>query len=139
LPCEVSNLAGQKIFLKVLDLLHKILYNKTVATKTCKQIRAPIWVRISLSIDPEVWRKFKAKAEEMGEKNMSSLVESLMVCYTYETCEECPSYQDLPEEEKAKVKGKAGIVGKWEMREEEAERQTKISPSFARGKLKHKR
>ena len=110
-----------------------------MATKHCKRIKAPTWVRISLSIDPEVWRKFKAKAEEIGEKNMSSLVESLMVCYTYDTCEECPAYQELPEEEKAQIKGKAGIVGKWEMREEEAERQTKISPSFARGKLKHKR
>ena len=88
-----------------------------MARVTCNRIKTPTWVRISLSVDPEVWRKFKAKAEEKGEKNISSLVESLMVCYTYDTCEECPSYQELPQEEKAKVRGKIG-VGKWITSEE---------------------
>ena len=83
-----------------------------MATMSCNRIRTPTWVRISLSVDPEVWRKFRTKAEEKGEKNISSLVESLMVCYTYDTCEECPSYQELPAEEKTSVEGKVG-VGKW--------------------------
>jgi len=89
-----------------------------VARVTCNRIKTPTWVRISLSVDPEVWRKFKAKAEEKGEKNMSDLVESMMVCYTYDSCKECPSYQDLPDEEKAKVRGKVG-VGKWDVAESE--------------------
>jgi len=83
-----------------------------MARITCNRIKTPTWVRIGLSVDPEVWRKFKAKAEEEGEKNISALVQSLMVCYTYDTCEECPSYQELPEQEKAEVTGKVG-VGKW--------------------------
>ena len=88
-----------------------------MARVSCKRIKTPTWVRISLSVDPDVWRRFKAKAKENGEKNLSALVESLMVCYTYDNCEQCPSYQELPAEEKAKVKGKVG-VGKWETNED---------------------
>jgi len=50
--------------------------------------------------------------EKEGETNLSAIIEGFIDCGIRDTCEGCPAYEELPEEEKAKIKGKAG-VGKW--------------------------
>ena len=54
---------------------------------------------------------------ELGETSLSSFTESLYECVLRDDCGDCPTYEDLPEEEKAKITGKVG-VGKWITNEE---------------------
>jgi len=50
--------------------------------------------------------------EREGETNLSAVIQGFIDCGIRDTCEGCPSYEELPEDEKEEVKGKAG-VGKW--------------------------
>ena len=49
---------------------------------------------------------------KVGETSLSAFTESLYECVLRDSCEGCPVYENLPEEEKAKITGKVG-VGKW--------------------------
>ena len=68
----------------------------------------------TLTIDPEVLVKVKEFMRSIGEDNLSAFTEGLYLCVMRDTCEGCPAYDELPEEEKAKVTGKGAGVGKWE-------------------------
>ena len=50
--------------------------------------------------------------ESEGETNLSAAIQGFIDCGRRKTCEDCPFYEELPEDEKEEVKGKAG-VGKW--------------------------
>ena len=50
--------------------------------------------------------------EREGETNLSAAIQGFIDCGIRDTCEDCPFYEELPEDEKDEVKGKAG-VGKW--------------------------
>ena len=67
---------------------------------------------LSITIDRHVLDAFKRWMEKEGETNLSALIEGFIDCGIRDTCEGCPAYDELAEEEKAKIKGKAG-VGKW--------------------------
>jgi hypothetical protein len=67
---------------------------------------------LSITIDPHVLDALKRWMEKEGETNLSAAIEGFIDCGVRDTCEGCPAYEKLLEEEKAKVKGKAG-VGKW--------------------------
>ena len=67
---------------------------------------------LSVTIDPHVLDALKKWMEREGETNISAVIEGFVDCGTRDTCEGCPAYEELPEEETEQVKGKAG-VGKW--------------------------
>ena len=47
-----------------------------------------------------------------GDTNLSSVIEGFIDCGIRDTCDGCPHYGEMPEEEKAQFKDKVG-VGKW--------------------------
>jgi hypothetical protein len=63
---------------------------------------------VNITLDPHIIEKARKFMAEIGETSFSSLVEGLIDCVVRETCEGCPAYEDLPESEKAKIKGKVG-------------------------------
>ena len=73
--------------------------------------------QINLTIDPDVLARVRDLMGELGETSLSSFTESLYECVLRDDCGDCPAYEDLPEEEKAKITGKVG-VGKWITNEE---------------------
>lgn len=71
---------------------------------------------LSITIDPHLLDDLKRWMEKEGETNLSAVIEGFIDCGIRDTCEGCPAYEELPEAEKAKITGKAG-VGKWETHE----------------------
>lgn len=67
---------------------------------------------LSITIDSKVLDALKKWMKREGETNISVVVEGFIDCGVRDDCEGCEYYKDLPDEEKAKVKGKTG-VGKW--------------------------
>lgn len=67
---------------------------------------------MTLTIDPDVLKKVKDFMASIGENNLSAFTEELYLCVMRDTCEGCPTYENLPEEEKTNIRGKVG-VGKW--------------------------
>ena len=61
-------------------------------------------------MDPQVFKRFRIRAKEMGQSNLSGLVESLMVCYCHETCADCPELKYVDNVDRAKTICKAGIL-----------------------------
>lgn len=66
----------------------------------------------SITIDPHLFAALKEWMKKEGETNMSAAIEGFIDCGIRETCEGCPNYDDLPEDDKKEVNGKAK-VGKW--------------------------
>ena len=80
----------------------------------CEKKRAKRHRRtMSITIDPHVLDALKRWMEKEGETNLSAVIESFIECGVRDTCQGCPDYEELPDEEKAKITGKAGI-NKWE-------------------------
>ena len=69
-------------------------------------------VQINLTIDPDVLNKIRDLMGELGETSLSNFTEGLYECVLRDSCNGCPSYEELPDDQKAKVTGKVG-VGKW--------------------------
>lgn len=69
-------------------------------------------VQINLTIDPAILGRIRDLMKEMEETSLSNFTEGLYDCVLRDDCEGCSAYDDLPDEEKAKIKGKAG-AGKW--------------------------
>lgn len=69
-------------------------------------------VQINLTIDSDVLKKVRNFMKQNEETSLSSFTEGLYECVLREDCEGCPAYDDLEEEEKTEITGKAG-VGKW--------------------------
>lgn len=67
---------------------------------------------LSITIDRHALDGLKKWMIKEGESNISAVIQGFIECGIRDTCEGCPYYEDLPEDEKGKVKGKAG-VGKW--------------------------
>jgi hypothetical protein len=67
---------------------------------------------LSITIDPHVLEALKKWMAREGETNLSSVIEGFIDCGVRDSCEGCPSYEELPDKEKATVGEKAG-VGKW--------------------------
>ena len=67
---------------------------------------------LSITVDSKVLDSLKEWMKREKETNISAAVEGFIDCGTRDTCEGCEYYEELSSEEKAKVKGKAG-VGKW--------------------------
>lgn len=82
-------------------------------TVKCKRIR-PKRQRptLSITIDPHVLEGLKNWMEREKETNLSATIQGFIECGIRDTCEGCPYYEGLPEDEKEQVKGKAS-VGKW--------------------------
>lgn len=75
-------------------------------------------IQVNLTIDPAVLNKIRDFMGELGETSLSNFTEGLYECVLRDSCEGCPTYDDLPEEEKAQITGKVG-VGKWTKAESE--------------------
>ncbi len=67
---------------------------------------------LSITIDPHILDGLKKWMKREGETNLSAAIQGFIDCGIRDTCENCPFYEELPEDEKDEVKGKAG-VGKW--------------------------
>ena len=67
---------------------------------------------LSITIDPHVLDGLKKWMEREKETNFSAVIQGFIECGIRDTCEGCPYYEDLPENEREEIKGKAG-VGKW--------------------------
>ena len=67
---------------------------------------------LSITIDPHILDGLKKWMEREGETNLSAAIQGFIDCGIRDTCEDCPFYEELSEDEKDEVKGKAG-VGKW--------------------------
>ena len=76
--------------------------------------------QINLTIAPDVLSKIRELMAEVGETSLSAFTESLYECVLRDSCEGCPAYENLPEDEKVKITGKVG-VGKWITNEEESQ------------------
>ena len=76
-------------------------------------------VQINLTIDPDVLNKIRDLMGALGETSLSNFTEGLYECVLRDSCNGCPTYEELPDEEKAKVTGKVG-VGKWITSEEDS-------------------
>jgi hypothetical protein len=70
-------------------------------------------VSLSITIDPHILEALKKWMEREDETNLSSVIEGFIDCGVRDTCEGCPSYEELPQKKKVTVGKKAG-VGKWE-------------------------
>ncbi len=68
---------------------------------------------LSITIDPHVLDALKQWMEKEGERNLSAVIEGFIDCGIRDTCDGCPDYEELPQEEKDKISRKVG-VGKWE-------------------------
>ena len=66
----------------------------------------------SLTLDPHIVASLKKRMKRQGETNFSSFVEGILDCFTRNTCEGCPGYENLSDKEKTQITGKVG-VGKW--------------------------
>lgn len=73
---------------------------------------------ISLTLDPHVVASLKDEMRRLDEKNFSNFVEGIFECFLRESCEGCPTYEELTDEEKVKITGKVG-AGKWITEERE--------------------
>ncbi len=67
---------------------------------------------LSITVDPHVLEGLKSWMAKEGETNISAVVQGFVECGIRDSCEGCKFYDELPEDEKEEVKGKAG-VGKW--------------------------
>jgi len=72
---------------------------------------------VSLTLDPHIVAFLKGEMERLGERNFSNFVEGIFECFLRDSCEGCPTYEALPNEEKDKITGKIG-AGKWITQEE---------------------
>ena len=74
-------------------------------------------VQINLTIAPDALVKVRDLMAELGETSLSNFTEGLYECVVRDDCGGCPAFENLPDDEKAKVNGKVG-VGKWITNEE---------------------
>lgn len=65
--------------------------------------------QINLTIDPDLLRKVRELMKQLGEPSLSNFTEGLYDCVLRDECEGCPAYDELPQKEKAKIKGKVGV------------------------------
>ena len=69
-------------------------------------------ITLSITVDPHILESLKKWMAREGETNLSSVIEGFVDCGIRDSCEGCPSYEELPDDEKKTVGEKAG-VGKW--------------------------
>ena len=65
--------------------------------------------QVNITLDPHIIEKARDFMAEIGETSFSNFVEGLIDCAARETCEGCPSYEELPDEKKAAITGKVGV------------------------------
>ena len=65
--------------------------------------------QINLTIDPDVLRRVRDLMSELGETSLSNFTEGLYECVLRDDCEGCLAYEELPDDEKRKIKGKIGV------------------------------
>ncbi len=68
---------------------------------------------LSITIDHHVLSSLKKWMVKEGEQNTSAVIEGFIDCGIRDTCDGCPNYDDLPQDEKDGISGKLK-VGKWE-------------------------
>jgi hypothetical protein len=85
-----------------------------MTTRECvsRVVPRPRRATIAINLNEEIIRKLKEEMHRLGEDNFSRFVEGIFECFLRDTCDGCPAYEDLPQEEKTKITGKVG-VGKW--------------------------
>ena len=66
-------------------------------------------VQINLTSDPDVLHKVRDLMNELGETSLSNFTEGLYECVLRDDCEGCLAYEELPDDEKRKIKGKIGV------------------------------
>lgn len=66
-------------------------------------------VQINLTIDPDVLHKVRDLMNELGETSLSNFTEGLYECVLRDTCDGCSAYEELPDDEKRRIKGKIGV------------------------------
>jgi len=90
-----------------------------MATIACTVRKRPKRHRtvVSLTLDPHILASLKNEMVRLGETNFSNFVEGIFECFLRESCDGCPAYEELPEDEKTKVTGKVG-AGKWTTNED---------------------
>jgi len=80
----------------------------------CERDRVKRYRRtLSITIDPDVLKALQQWMAKRGARNLSAVIEGFIDCGVRDTCEGCPAYEELPQNEKKKISGKVG-VGKWE-------------------------
>ena len=67
---------------------------------------------LSITIDPDVLGALRQWMEKEEEHNLSAVIEGFIECGIRDTCDGCPDYVELPQEEREKITRKVG-VGKW--------------------------
>ncbi len=65
-------------------------------------------LQVNITLDPHIIEKARVYMAKIGETSMSSFIEGLIDCAVRDTCDGCPNYEEMPEEEQAKVTGKRG-------------------------------
>lgn len=84
-----------------------------MATAICKRkLPRRHRVQVNLTLDPHILEDARKLMAEIGEVSLSNFVEGLIECVLRDSCEGCSAYDDLPDEEKARISGKVG-AGKW--------------------------
>ena len=68
---------------------------------------------LSITVDRHVLDALKQWMGNRGEHNLSAVIEGFIDCGVRDTCEGCPDYEKLPQDEKDGISGKLS-VGKWE-------------------------
>ena len=64
---------------------------------------------LSITIDPVILSKLRDWMDREGETNMSSVIEGFVDCGIRDSCEGCPNYEELPEDEEKEIRGKIGV------------------------------
>ena len=66
-------------------------------------------VQINLTIDPTLISRIRKLMGELEETSLSNFTEGLFDCVLRDDCVGCPTFEELPEEEKAEIEGKVGV------------------------------
>ena len=65
--------------------------------------------QINLTIDPNTLTRVRQLMVELGETSLSSFTEGLYECILRDSCEDCPTFEALPPEERERIVGKIGV------------------------------
>ena len=81
-------------------------------------VARPRRMTVAVNLNEQVVKKLKVEMARLGVDNFSRFVEGIFESFLRDSCEGCPAYDELPEEEKSKITEKVG-VGKWVEAEED--------------------
>ena len=64
---------------------------------------------LSITVDRHVLDALKQWMGDRGERNLSAVIEGFIDCGIRDTCEGCPDYEKLPQDEKDGISGKLSV------------------------------